>query len=75
MHNTRKTPVTLTWTATSSVFGVKEGTLELGSLSQMTAEYLIAKFKHENPDLLGGDYKLVIHNGNVVIIDQWILQL
>lgn len=72
MHNTRKTPVTLHWTATSSVFGIKEGTLTLDSLAQVTAEYLIALFKSENKDFLGGDYQLVIRNGEVVILDHWV---
>ena len=75
MHNTRKTPVTLDWVAISSVFGIKEGTLTLDSLAQVTVEYLLAKLKKENPDLLGGDYKLIIRNGSVTIIDQWVLQL
>ena len=73
MHNTRQTPVTLNWTATSSVFGVKEGELLLETLAQVDVDYLIAKFKSENKDLLGGDYKLIIRNGNVTILDQWIL--
>lgn len=72
MHNTRKTPVTLHWTATSSVFGIKEGTLTLDTLAQVEAPYLIALVKKENPDLLGGDYQLVITNGNVTILDHWI---